>query len=320
MKTYSQLITASKDYCVDDRTTTDSSLSSSETFIKREINNAIFTVADHFQMHKRQDLPKTMSTVADQIYYQYPIGLNTIQTATLASGSITYPLTVVNSQDKWDNIQAITVGGEIPQYIFPRKYDFGVYPTPSGVNTLTIVGNYYPTALTYSDYTTGTVAVTADSATVTGTSTAWATNVAGKMFALADSNGVQTSQWYVVSSRESTTSLTLQNVYQGSSASTQAYIIAEVPDLPEELQQYIPYRVAEIYSMTRRRDLKMAAGFGNMFWTGDLMNSSRKYGVKDGIIGIGNKYKLMGRSNSQISRTNMHRHDEWSFIWAANVT
>ena len=194
-KTYTQLQQTGKDYCVDDRTTTDSSLSAADDFIKTEINNTITEIARFFKVFRTRPLPKTLTTVADRQFYQYPSGLNSIQTATLEIGSITYPFNVVNSQEEWDRINAITYVSEtIPKFIFPRKYDFGVYPIPQDTYTLTIVGNYSPINLTYEDFSTGTVALTNDSATVTGTDTAWATDVAGKWFVLTDSNYKITSK------------------------------------------------------------------------------------------------------------------------------
>lgn len=73
------------------------------------------------------------------------------------------------------------------------------------------------------NYTTGTISVTTDSATVTGSSTVWATStnaVAGEYIKLPD------GKWYKIISIASNTSLTIETNYQGSTVSGQTYKIS----------------------------------------------------------------------------------------------
>src|SRR5258708_6048697 len=73
----------------------------------------------------------TGSTVANQQYYHYPASTKAVNDITVKIGSIAYPLRVVNSQLKWDYVNqlliAVTV---IPQFFFPRRDDFGIWPIP----------------------------------------------------------------------------------------------------------------------------------------------------------------------------------------------
>lgn len=43
----------------------------------------------------------TTSTVANQQYYHYPVGITNLESVVVTIGSINYPTTVVNSQWQW---------------------------------------------------------------------------------------------------------------------------------------------------------------------------------------------------------------------------
>lgn len=76
---------------------------------------------------------------------------------------------------------------------------------------------------TNANYSTGTISVTNDSATVTGSSTVWATDTnaePGEYIQLPD------TKWYKITAIASDTSLTIETKYQGSTASSQSYVIS----------------------------------------------------------------------------------------------
>lgn len=76
---------------------------------------------------------------------------------------------------------------------------------------------------TNANYSTGTITVTQDSATVTGSSTVWNTStnaIAGEYIQLPD------SKWYRITAIASDTSLTIETTYEGSTASGQSYVIS----------------------------------------------------------------------------------------------
>ena len=76
-----------------------------------------------------QDPPQTASTVADQQFYHYPPNVYPpIVSATLTTGGVDYPLTTINSQREWDKLNEVSFSGSaIPQFIFPRRDDFGIW-------------------------------------------------------------------------------------------------------------------------------------------------------------------------------------------------
>lgn len=102
-------------------------------------------------------------------------------------------------------------------------------------------------AFTVVDYTTGTVnAVTNNSRTITGSGTTWTTAMVGRYIRVASSTTATASGddvWYPIKSVESATSLTIAEVYNGTTRASPmagSYIIRELfYDLPADLEKLI---------------------------------------------------------------------------------
>jgi len=315
-ESYSTLLQSTQDFCVDAETTSTNALSASSTFLASRINDAIQYLFNLTRNYKSISLPKTMSTVADQIYYHYPPGLLNIETITMDTGQ-DYPLEVINSQERWDQLhQKDVTSSAIPQYYFPRRDDFGIYPTPDDAYTVTLVGNYLPRRISVADYSTGTVAVTQNDATVTGTDTVFTSAMVGRYFCETDGT-VPTGNWYRIASFASTTSIELESVFEETSLSGASYVIVQSPDLPDELHSYIPYHASAAYYSTIRKDPEQAQRLLNYFYTGDFYNTARNGGIKGGVLSVINRYKNTGRNNSQLSKINKinldpTRSEAWS--------
>ncbi len=298
-ETYNTLLQATKDLCVDGSTTTTTSLSSTEAFLIRNINSTIQFIFTKIKNYKSQPLPVTFSTVIDQKFYHNPPGLLSLESVTVnVGGNMEKPLKLISSQATWDKFQEIPTSGDFPEYYFPRQNDFGIFPTPSVVRTGTIVGNYLPRMLTVPDYTDGTVVVTNNSQTVIGTNTTFTVAMVGRWFCETDTSGNAVGNWYRISGFNSTTVLTLETVFEESTLSGSTYIIAQSPELPEELHEFIPYRAAAAYYRGPRRDVAIAQEYMNYFYTGDDGNPNRGGGIKGGILGAISEYKRTGRGNS----------------------
>lgn len=85
-------------------------------------------------------------------------------------------------------------------------------------------GAIYAGSRKTADYSTGTVAVTNGSPTVTGSSTVWSTNVdAGMLLRVAGAG-----RYYIVKSVDSNTQITLTENYQGSTLSGQSYALTRL--------------------------------------------------------------------------------------------
>jgi hypothetical protein len=304
-ETYTSLLKAAKDYVVDPSSTTFTSLSSPEAFLKREINHTLRAIFDLMKEYKLQPLPRTASTVEGQIYYHNPPGLSTIESVTIAIGALVLPLKIVESQAEWDYLQQFPTSTGFPRAIFPRRDDFGLFPTPQDIYTLTLAGNYQPINIGVDDYAGGTVTVTQNTRNLVGDSTSWTSAMVGRWFTPTDSDFVSNGNWYRVSGYTSATSLTIESYFEDSDLAAATYLIGQSPEVPMELHEYIPYRAAAIYYGTKRRDQKQAQRLLNFFYTGDFENTNREGNFKSGVLGVLQGLKEKGRGNSQMTEMGM---------------
>jgi len=322
-ETFGMLLQTSKDLCVDDATTSYTNLSDPETFLKKEINKAvrfiISTLGNHI-VEKQQ----TASSVADQQYYHLPPDCDRITSVTVEMGDVYYPVQIVEAQEHWDELNQIDFSGTaIPQFIFPRASDFGIWPTPQDADS-TITINYIKKVkdMSATDYKDGTITIITNTTTVTGTTdeiegatTAFTSAMVGRWLR-ADSDGI----WYPISAYTSGTVLTLETYFEGSSVSEDTYLIGESPDIPEDLHEYIPYKAAAAYMAGYRHDPVGAQALLNYFYTGDFNNSRRDSSVAGGILGAKNTYDTKGRANSGLVRRNKKIVSRFNEVWTNTIT
>lgn len=228
---------------------------------------------------------KTASTVAAQQNYQMPVDFNWIKSVTITVGTTTYPIYEEESQEIWDNINLLPQQAAIPRFYFVRPR-FGIagteilfWPTPSASsNTLTIVYEAMDKDLTQTKYTTGTATVTSASVSVTGSGTSWTSNMINRYFNITDTGGSGDGLWYRIVNVTGNTALTLENYYQGTTASGLTYQVAEMFALPEDMQ-ILPvfYAVGMYYGIRKDKDneLKYMA-----YYTQGVSEGKRRYGTK----------------------------------------
>ena len=317
-ETFGSCLQTSKDYCVDDNTTTYTNLSATDTFLKKEINKTVRLIKGKLRNFKTTELPKTCSSAEDQQYYHYPPGLGFIETITVTSGGIAYPMTVINSQQAWEQLNEVDFTGNIfPQFVFPRQDDFGIWPIPAD-DSLTITFNSInmPKDMTASDYADGTVTITSGSQTVTGSSSVWTASMVGRWFKVTGDE-----DWYRISAFSSTTSITLESAFEGSSVAGASYTIGESPEIPSDLHELIPYKAAAAYTATRRRDPVAAQAFLNYFWTGDFNNNTRiMKNAAGGLLAAIRDYNALGRENSRLVNHKHFVHSRFDERWSGAVS
>lgn len=320
--TYGELIQSCVDICVDDQSTSYTGMTDTLTFIKREINTAISDIFALMKEYKLEPEPKTIDTVADQIYYPYPPGLMKPRSFTVDIGTINPELKIVQSQSEWNNLQQTSVTSGYPTRVFPRRDDFGIYPTPNDVYEVTIVGSYQPIRMTQSDYTTGVVTVTEGSTTVTG-SGAFSEEMVGSWFCLTSgSGGIANGNWYRVAEHVTPQRIELSRTFTESSDQGRYFVIGQSPEIPEELHQYIPYKVGSLYHLIRRRDDVQAKRLENYFYTGDTTNAQRVGSMVGGVLLVLNDLKNKGRGSSNLIETSSgYRRDPlMDTVWGTTLT
>lgn len=265
------------------------------TYFKQQINTKYQLVLSQLQDY--QDIKTaTSSTVASQQYYHNPPGYVNIESVTITINSVKYILKSVDSSLNWDRLNAVTFSGSaIPVYFFQKRDSFGIWPIPQGVYTITLNYTYRDRNLTQADYSTGSVAVTNNSVTVTGTSTAWTGGMVGRWFTMTNYG-----YWYRITAA-SATSLTLEEAVQSLTDNTLAYRIGETPELPEEAHELLSIGATADFYAGIRKDITSATWWNNVFWTGDGNNNDRTgKNIRGGLIGLQKRYS--SRSNSRIIR------------------
>lgn len=301
--TFSQLIADSQDICIDDSSTTYTGLSDTKSFIKREINSTNADIFNLLRKYKLQPPPYTESTVANQTYYNFRPGLSKLTSATIQiSANYIPPLKIVTSEEEWNSYQQIPINSAFPTHIYPRRDTYGIYPTPQAVYTMTLSGIWIPLNMTADDNKLGTIQITTNSASVVGTSTAFTSSMVGSWLGVTDGTSI-TGNMYRISSVTDATHLTLDRNIIDSSGSGLSYIIGQSPEIPEELHQFIPYRVGATYYAVRRRNPEIAQQYLNYFWTGDFSNSKREGEIIGGVLNVLRDLMEKGRDNSSLVET-----------------
>jgi len=310
-QTFTQLQNTCKDYI--SQSSGSLSASTISNFIKQHINQRYHAIQAKLKGYVVTDLPQTTLTVAEQQRYHYPPNIYPpISSATIEIGGITYPLDIVHSQRQWDELNQISYSGMIiPQYIFPMRDHFEIWPIPQeDGNTITLIASMLDRDMTAEDYTTGTVTVTNNSATVVGSGTTWTASMVGRWF---KANSDQ--YWYRIASFTDTTHITLETVFEGSTLIGDTYVIGEIPEIPPELCAVIPYGVAADFYAGPRHDPATAQAYNNYFWTGDFNNSSRSLkNAVGGVLGAEKLYAKRGSDARIVKKTDtQYLYDErWS--------
>lgn len=304
-ETFGSLRTTSQDYVSD-------ATAGTLTFLDKEINKAIRLIRTNLKAYITHEPPTTINTLNGVQFYDFPVDIFKIEAATLTIGGVAYPLQVVNSYTMWNKINQITFSGStIPQFIFPRMLDFGIYPTPSGIFPIALTFHPREIDMSVADYTTGTADVTKDSATVTGSGAAvWTDRMVGRWFKI-DTDG----EWYRIKARAGNT-FTLHKKYEGVTDLLLAYTLGESPNIPDELHELIPHKAASSFYSGPRKDYAAAQSELNYFWTGDFNNSDRSLKNKHGgLLGAIVRYSK-GDESAMVyreSHTGVNRFDErWS--------
>lgn len=266
--------------------------------------------------------PYSTTTIASQQYYPYPAGHIMNDDVVVTIGSVQYPLTTIYSQHQWDVLNAIQIQPTaIPQFIFPRRDDFGIWPIPRDAYPLTYYYFLRDRNLTIADYAVGTVSLIAGSATVTGSGTTFTPAMVGRWFTVTDATAPGQGYWYRISAYTSATSITLSRVYTGSTASGVTYNIGESPEIPEEGHIILVDGVTADFYAGLRNDNTSATWYNNKFWTGDGNNPSRDMGsdkITGGLIGLATRYS--GRDDKRIIKRQPNIFPPSYKIWASSIS
>lgn len=301
--TFGQLVQSGMDICIDDSSTTYTGLTDTKTFIRREINNANADIFNLLRKYKLQPPPYTESTVAGKIYYSFRPGLSKLTSLVVNTGTYKPPLRIVESEDEWNRLQQTPSPSGWPQAVFPRRDTYGIYPTPQSVYTMTLTGTWVPVNMTVVDNIAGTITLVNGNPSILGSGTLFNPAMISQWIAPTDSNGVPNGNFYRIDTYTDATHISVDRNVIDSSASGLTFISGQSPEIPEELHQFIPYRVGATYYAVRRRNPTLAQQYLNYFYTGDYTNPKREGEFTGGILNVLKDLLEKGRSNSSLVET-----------------
>lgn len=236
------------------------------TYLKLMANNGYKQVLSEFDSEQIEE-ERTTSTVANQRSYQAPVDALWVSNLTIVNGTTKYPLTEVKSRDTWERMTSNNITG-IPDFYFlqPRKGLGGakiqLEPIPNAVYSLIMVFETTAKDLGNDAHSTGTASVSQDSATVTGVGTGWTANMKGRYIRFTGSNG--DGLWYKIAQSVPSTTITLENYYQGVSVSGESYEVAELFELPENLHM-APVYFSLWHYFAFKRDKVQAGIYENLY-------------------------------------------------------
>lgn len=200
----------------------------------------------------------TAATTVGVQAYPIPPTVSKIKNDTITIGQLQYTPAPVHSIQEWTMLNALPYASDIPNYYYIYNNTVQFWPIPSSSGNI-ITFNYQARVpdLSFSDYTTGTLASLAvNSTAITGSSTAWSAtggyptgtdltffNLALKI-APPSGDGI----WYPIQSFTSDTALTLlQPLQLAPSATAASYTIGQLPLLQEDFHDMLVYGALKIY-------------------------------------------------------------------------
>lgn len=198
----------------------------------------------------------SISTLGVQAY-PIPANVSKIKNDTITVGQLVYTPAPVQSIQEWTLLNALPYTSDIPAYFYIYQNQVQFWPIPSTSGNI-ISFNYQARIadMTYTDFATGTVAITAGSNLVTGSSTTWNTvgtyplnvdlSYANLMISVTPPKG--DGLWYPIQRFTSDTALQLNlPIVNAPVTSGDAYIIGQFPLLHEDFQDILVYSSLAIY-------------------------------------------------------------------------
>lgn len=173
------------------------------------INDYIAQIRGAYQWYFAKET-RLLAVTASDPAVKMPANCAQVQTLSWLNGDTLYPMVVVADRKEFDAYRVITFESDIPRFALVENAVITLYPAPASS------GSYlqcsYKTKnvkLTADDYTTGTVAFTNGSTTVTGTGTTFTTAMEGR--SIQGGDGI----FYEIETRTSNTVLVLNTPYLG---------------------------------------------------------------------------------------------------------
>jgi hypothetical protein len=190
--------------------------------------------------------------VANQQYYTFAADIVRGTEVRVNSSGLNFPVNQVDSEAMWNRINiipAMTIN--LPMYYFIRgRNEIGLWPIPSTNVSAGLIVSYEARLpdMSQADTLLTSVGVTNNSQTVTSSS-AFNTNMVGMSLSVTDGSD---GNWYPIIAVPNTSTLTLENYYQGPTNANVPCTIGSVPDIPEDYQLGLVYFACYNFFLKRK--------------------------------------------------------------------
>lgn len=232
-------------------------------------------------MHTTTRTPTSPIAAADRIYMLPPDALYP-KSVVITNGSDIVPLVEEESQEFWDYETRTVVGGVPALYFVRPRFGVGgceilLNSIPAAGETLTVIYEATDKDLSNVAYATGTITLAYNSATVTGSGVVFTQGMIGRYFKCTDA--ISDGFWYKIVDVPTSTTLTLENVYNGPiNLSAKAFTINEVFNLPEDMQMLPNYYTFQNY-YAMKKDGAQELKYKGFFET-QLKDGAKKWSTK----------------------------------------
>lgn len=211
--------------------------------------------------------------------YAIPANVSKIKNNTINVGQLKYQPTPIMTRAEWDTVNFLPYTSDIPNYFFIYNGFLNIWPIPSTTGNI-ITFNYQTRVadLSFSDYSTGTLAaagMASGSTAVSGTSTNW---LSGGLYPSGTDIGYYNLKiranppygdgiWYPIRSFTSNTALTLDLpvVNAPNITSSTTYTIGQFPLLEEDFHDMLVYGAAKTYYSSIVKDKDRFSEFDNLY-------------------------------------------------------
>lgn len=251
---------------------------------KRDINTGgtlfLSNLGREYNRHSR-----FTNLVAAQQYYQLPEDAHKLKEVIVNTGGWYTPLEQVPDEFAWRMMNMASITG-VPTHYFIRGNDeVGLYPIPAAsvVSGIELVFSPKHVQLTEADTTSTTTSttltVTNSNQTVTSSGTPFTAILEGQWLQITDGTD---ENFYRISAFVNSSTLTIENYYQGLSGSGKTFRIGQIMDLPEEyLEAPVDYAMYRHFlrrgSSKSRYSQGKAIEFKTLFDSA-LLNAKDEYG------------------------------------------
>jgi hypothetical protein len=234
---------------------------------------------------------RTTDIKAGQQYYQLPYDVLRPSGIRIKSGSIWYGLgsglTLISSEDQWNGLNMQAISSSAPQYVYIRgANEIGIWPIPTAnvVKGLEVSHEPQHVDLAADDFTTGKLAVTNGSVTITHSATGFKKSHVG-MHLQVSGDGKD----YRIAGYVSTSVMSLENYYEGDTVAISPGVdfrIGPVMKIPKGYQKAPCYYAMEQHELGNE-DEKAAATWAGLF-QGAVEECKETYGRSTSRMGVRN--------------------------------